>query len=224
MSLTDTIKDYFSKKFAAEHKFADHKLADGTIVRTEGEGELKAGDKLSIVSEDGVTPAKEGKYPLEDGRFLIVDADSKISEIIATDKGEEKMADAPVDGEGQPAADAVAPEGPSDQDKITALESKVAELEQSIMALFEQCKNWMDGMESNEEVVAELKKENRSLKKDVKELGAMPAASKTDLKKLEIDSVKEAQVNLHKVKELKYFENKKITPSFIADLREQFGK
>lgn len=84
-SILDKIKGLFSAEEApVEAKFKDAKLVDGTIVRVEGD-EFKVGDKLSFITEDGtIVDAKEGMHELEDGTILVVDAESKITEIRAT--------------------------------------------------------------------------------------------------------------------------------------------
>lgn len=84
-TILDKIKGLFSAEEAPVEKvFKDAKLVDGTIVRVEGE-EFKVGDKLSFITEDGtLVDAKEGMHELEDGTILVVDAESKITEIRAT--------------------------------------------------------------------------------------------------------------------------------------------
>lgn len=82
-----------------EDKFIDARLKDGTMVHveTQNEGVLTVGDLVHVVDKaNGVqAPAPEGEHELEDGTVIVLDAESKIVEIIEAEeeveeeKGEE---------------------------------------------------------------------------------------------------------------------------------------
>lgn len=85
-SAMDTFKAEIVTK---ENKFIDGKLVDGTLVRVADAEAFKVGDKLTYILEDGsVVDAKEGMHELEDGTVIVVDAESKITEITAPEVDE----------------------------------------------------------------------------------------------------------------------------------------
>ena len=86
-----TVKDGKIEKMADEggddEKFLDTSLADGTMIRVEGET-LETGQRVVIVAEDGsTTDAPDGTHELADGRSIVVEA-GMITEII---EAEEEM-------------------------------------------------------------------------------------------------------------------------------------
>lgn len=210
MGLIDNIKALFS-----EVKFADVKTKDGAILRIEGE--LKEGAKASVIAEDGTVsdaPAKE--YSLEDGTVITVVEKGVIEKIVEAVKEaeEEKIEEVKAAEEDEPAKEkAETPEEEqAEVDDVETLKSKVAELESAITMIAEQVKTLMDSGSVPAEL-AEIKKENKNLKKQVKELASEPATPPASFKKIEL-GVNGATAPTTKAN---------ITMSTISKLREEFG-
>lgn len=62
-----------------EVKFAEAKLADGTVLMISGD-EIAVGAEVVVSTEEGQIPAPDGEYELEDGSVLIV-IDGLVSEL-----------------------------------------------------------------------------------------------------------------------------------------------
>lgn len=183
MSLIDNIKALFEAKtkenFSIE-EFKDIKLADGSIIRIEGD--LKEGAKVSIISEDGtVTISGEKTYTLEDGTIISVKADGTIETITAP---ELNAVESEVEIEAPEATEEVKPE----DNRLTAAEAKIAELEAAITLIAEQIKGLPTQSEEAMAEVKDIKKENKELKKQVKELASQPAVADSDFKKVEFST------------------------------------
>jgi len=130
----------------AEVKFGSMMLADGSVkIEFEGE-EMKVGDAIWVVAEDGTkVPVPVGEHPLEDGTILVVAVEGVVGEI--------KPASEPA-GEPAPAQDMGNEDGKVSNDakiaseiesaiksiliKYTAQETKIAELENQITELSKQ--------------------------------------------------------------------------------------
>jgi len=183
MSLIDKIKLLFEAvpKTPQETKCADVKTKDGLILRVNGE--LKEGSLVYQLSEDGsVQIVGAGDFELEDGSIISTDGTGAIIKIVAPEVPEEEMA------EETPALETPATDAP-ETDKITAIETKCAELEAAINLLSEEMKKCIDmcnagGMQMESEM-KEVTKENKNLKKQVKELSAEPATPAVNFKKVE---------------------------------------
>jgi len=166
--------NYFAKKInelravISNQKFAEAKMVDGTLVRSEGDV-FKPEQKLEVITEDGKTAkAPEGMHELEDGTVLVVNAEgviTEVREVKAEDlKDEAKTEDVKVEdkkdeqmAEEVPAQDAVEAVV---EEVVDAVAEKIAELEKRIAAL--------EG--SNKEVETEMKKiedENKNLKAEL---------------------------------------------------------
>jgi len=188
MSILDKIK----LLFAETSVFADVKTKEGVLLRIEGD--IAEGSKVSIINEDGtLTSTGAGDYILEDETVISTDGSGAIVKVVAVEteaeveKPEEKPKEemAPV----EEAPEEIKIEG----DKLVELESKVAELEAAITIIAEQLKSGMPA----EAEMTEIKKENKSLKKQVKELAAEPATPGINFKKVESkdEKVKPAKEN-----------------------------
>lgn len=210
MTLIEKIKSLFNE---VKESFADVKTAEGEILRIEGD--VKEGAKASVIAEDGTVsdaPAKD--YTLEDGSVITIIEGGVIEKIIApVDAAEdEKKEDAPAEEKEEEVKEEVkaADEVPAPADEIAALNAKVAELESALTMVAEQIKTLMDGGIAPAEM-AEIKKENKSLKKQVKELAAEPATPAASFKK-----TVEVPNNQNSNKE-------KVAMSRIAKLRDELG-
>jgi hypothetical protein len=137
-------------------KFASAKLADGTVV--ESDGELAAGSALSIVAEDGSkSPAPAGEHKLEDGSTVLVDEKGtivsieeapveKLEEIVPEEKTDAvKMAEDPIDGS-EPAAPA---EGAIDEKIVESLKKMIMEAVEPIIEEIAMMKTKMGQMEES---------------------------------------------------------------------------
>ena len=70
MKTTDKIKNLMLELLASVDKFGQV-TTDKGVIRWEGEDDLKVGDAVTIVAEDGTTSiAKNGEYTTEDGRVI----------------------------------------------------------------------------------------------------------------------------------------------------------
>jgi hypothetical protein len=78
--------------FTTEKVFKDVKLADGSILRYEGDMPVE-GLAVSMVTEAGEVPVPDGDYQLEDGSVISV-AESKIKAVMP--KAEEQPAEEPM--------------------------------------------------------------------------------------------------------------------------------
>jgi hypothetical protein len=117
--------------------FVDAKLADGTVVKVEGDGVVE-GAKVSVVTEDAEIPAPDGVHELEDGSKI----ETKDGVIV---KVEEVMVDEVPNME-PPAVDEPATEG-----------KPVPEVEVELMSLLkdfiEKCSQKMGSLEKKMESV-----------------------------------------------------------------------
>jgi len=130
----------------AEIKLGSMMLADGSVkIEFEGE-EMKVGDAIWVVAEDGTkVPVPVGEHPLEDGTILIVTVEGVVGEI--------KPAEAPAEETPAPAVEAGEDGKVSNDAKIaseiesaiksilikyTAQETKISELETLVAELSKQ--------------------------------------------------------------------------------------
>ena len=103
------------RKFSTQKQsFADYKLADGTVVRVDGD--LVAGTAVYVVAEEGTLPAPDGEHVVE-GVGTIKTEGGKIVEVIA--------AEAPVAA--QEVEIEVAPEEPEAPEAPVAMTPEVVE-------------------------------------------------------------------------------------------------
>ena len=111
MITKEEIKSKILELLGRQVKFADAKLADGTMVQAEA---FEVGKELRVVAEDGGTSvAPDGEHTLEDGSVIVV-ANGLISEIKAP--------------EVEPAQTEIEVEMAALKTKCAELEAKIAEM------------------------------------------------------------------------------------------------
>ena len=187
MSILNKIKALFEAETPAI--FADVKTKDGVILRVEGD--IKEGAKVSVIAEDGsISPAPEGEHILDNETKITTDKEGVIIalEAPAEVEGEEKVeieVEAAEEVVGEEKIEVVAEEIPVVEDKTILLEQKISELEAAIQMIAEELKSMKDGDSTAIAEMTEIKKENKNLKKQVKELAAEPAAPAINFKKVE---------------------------------------
>lgn len=183
MSLIEKIKSLLTTETVNE-KFLDAKLVDGTLIRIEGDA-FKVGEKVQVITEAGeIVDAPEGEHELEDGTVIVIDAESKITEVrtpevveeTPAEDAKEDMADAPVEAADMPA------ESSDYEARVVALEDKVKALEEAIMML-------IDKLQGNMESLSAVKAENEDLKAENVKLSKQPAAKPFSFKKNEKEAV-----------------------------------
>ena len=101
-SAIESLRTELRKFSTQKQSFADYKLADGTIVRVDGD--LVAGTPVFVVAEEGTLPAPDGEHIVE-GVGTIKTEGGKIVEVVAA---EAEVAAQEVEIEVAPEA----PEGP----------------------------------------------------------------------------------------------------------------
>lgn len=114
--------------------FVDVKDVDGNILRTASE-ELVVGDELLVVSENGENLSPDSTFILEDGRTVVTDSESKISEIIeVTDVVDEAVVDEIMS---EDVVDTLTDEVVEVEDTVdnAQLESRISQLEELIKEL-----------------------------------------------------------------------------------------
>jgi len=79
-SAIESLRSELRKFSNQKQSFADYKLADGTVVRVDGD--LVAGTAVYVVAEDGTLPAPDGEHVVE-GVGTIKTEGGKIVEVIA---------------------------------------------------------------------------------------------------------------------------------------------
>jgi hypothetical protein len=165
--------------------FLDAKLADGTVIKVEGDG-LAEGAKVVVVTEDAEIPAPDGVHELEDGTKVETKEGiiSKIEEVIS-----EEMEDVEVPVE-VPAEIA-----PVAEEVVGAVIEALVPLMEEVKVLVEEMKKMKDGMK-------DMKNDFEAFKK---EPAAKPIANgKTDFNKQsksdELDSKLEMIMSLRNKK------------------------
>ena len=79
-SAIDTLRTELRKFTTQKQSFADYKLADGTVIRVDGE--LVAGTAVYVITEDETLPAPDGEHQVE-GVGVIKTEGGKITEVVA---------------------------------------------------------------------------------------------------------------------------------------------
>lgn len=145
-----------------EQKFAELKLEDGSVIKTDTE-ELAKGSAVQVQNESGeFIPIPDGEYKcmLADGSMVAI----KIEAGIVT---EMMPVEAPATEE-EPAEQEQAAESKDDyRAEIDAIKSEVAQLKEQIKALAENNGKLASDTESSKAIVISLQKENEALKKEV---------------------------------------------------------
>lgn len=118
--------------------FVDAKLADGTIVRVEGDGVVE-GAKVVVVTEDAEIPAPDGVHELEDGSKI----ETKDGVIVKVEEALEE--ELPKEGENvePPAIDEPATKGPEVEVELMSL----------LKDFIEKCSEKMGALEKKMESV-----------------------------------------------------------------------
>jgi len=147
-------KRYKVDLMAKNLELAEAELEDGTLVSTEGD-EFAAGQTLYVATEEGNQPAPAGEHTLNDGRVLVVDENSVITEVKPGGEPAAEEAPAAVTEEAPVAAEeAPAPmeeDAAAHSEAMAQMAARIAELEAKIAELEAMLAN-------KEEVVTELKK------------------------------------------------------------------
>lgn len=104
------IKEGFAMFLSTEQKFANAKLADGTVI--EIQGETIVGSAVMVVTEQGAAPIPDGEYTMEDGT-VIYTSGGVIAEVKAPEAEAEEPAaptgEQPMNAGGNPAPAAPTP-------------------------------------------------------------------------------------------------------------------
>jgi hypothetical protein len=160
--------------------FLDAKLADGTVIKVEGDG-LAEGAKVVVVTEDAEIPAPDGVHELEDGTKVETKDGiiAKIEEVVADVEEEEvpeaPEAEVPAMGMESELMDMLKEFIYKVSDKMSEMEQKMSEVEAEFAAFKKepaakpiangktdfnkQSKN--DDLDSKLEMIAELRKNNK---------------------------------------------------------------
>ncbi len=85
-SAIDTLRTELRKFTTQKQSFADYKLADGTVIRVDGE--LVAGTAVYVITQDETIHATDGEHQVE-GVGVIKTEGGKITEVVAEAAAEE---------------------------------------------------------------------------------------------------------------------------------------
>lgn len=102
-SAIETLRTELRKFTTQKQAFADYKLADGTVIRVDGD--LVAGTPVYVVTENEVLPAPDGEHQVE-GVGVVKTEGGKITEVVVAE------APAPAEVAAQEVEIEVAPEAP----------------------------------------------------------------------------------------------------------------
>ena len=81
-SAIETLRTELRKFTTQKQAFADYKLADGTVIRVDGD--LVAGTPVFVVAEEGTLPAPDGEHVVEGVGTIKTEA-GKIVEVVAAE-------------------------------------------------------------------------------------------------------------------------------------------
>ena len=79
-SAIETLRTELRKFTTQKQAFADYKLADGTVIRVDGD--LVAGTAVYVITEEETLPAPDGEHQVE-GVGVIKTVGGKITEVVA---------------------------------------------------------------------------------------------------------------------------------------------
>jgi hypothetical protein len=125
----------FRTEEVVESTFLDVKTSEGLVLRV---AEVKEGESVIIISEDGENVSGEATYILEDGSTIMVDAEGMISTI------EEATEEVVEEVEEEMSEDA------------NPLESRIANLEEGIEKVLSMFSNQIEESEAKDVVIKEL--------------------------------------------------------------------
>ena len=104
----DTLRTELRKFTTQKQAFADYKLADGTVIRVDGD--LVAGTPVYVITEDETLPAPDGEHEVE-GVGVVKTEGGKITEVVVAEAPAAEVAAQEVEIEVSPEGEA--PEAPA---------------------------------------------------------------------------------------------------------------
>jgi len=107
-SAIETLRTELRKFTTQKQAFADYKLADGTVIRVDGD--LVAGTPVYVLSEDETLPAPDGEHQVE-GVGVVKTEGGKITEVVVAEAPAAEVAAQEVEIEVSPEGEA--PEAPA---------------------------------------------------------------------------------------------------------------
>jgi hypothetical protein len=156
----DEHKDKEEEDEMDEHEGLYLKLKDGTEIHvvTKVEGEVSEGDLVHLVVEGEMVNAPEGEHELEDGRIIVLDENSMLTEIRETLSEEEKEEEMSEVDE-----DITVEDVDEDVDEVTP--TKVTGILKDLISQIKELKNSFE----------EVKKENEELKSRFNKFASEPS-------------------------------------------------
>ena len=107
-SAIETLRTELRKFTTQKQAFADYKLADGTVIRVDGD--LVAGTPVYVITEDATLPAPDGEHQVE-GVGVVKTEGGKITEVVVAEAPAAEVAAQEVEIEVSPEGEA--PEAPA---------------------------------------------------------------------------------------------------------------
>jgi Asp-tRNA(Asn)/Glu-tRNA(Gln) amidotransferase C subunit len=107
-SAIETLRTELRKFTSQKQAFADYKLADGTVIRVDGD--LVAGTPVYVITEDATLPAPDGEHQVE-GVGVVKTEGGKITEVVVAEAPAAEVAAQEVEIEVSPEGEA--PEAPA---------------------------------------------------------------------------------------------------------------
>lgn len=107
-SAIETLRTELRKFTTQKQAFADYKLADGTVIRVDGD--LVAGTPVYVITEDETLPAPDGEHQVE-GVGVVKTEGGKITEVVVAEAPAAEVAAQEVEIEVTPEGEA--PEAPA---------------------------------------------------------------------------------------------------------------
>jgi len=123
-SAIETLRTELRKFTTQKQAFADYKLADGTVIRVDGD--LVAGTPVYVITEDATLPAPDGEHQVE-GVGVVKTEGGKITEVVVAEAPAAEVAAQEVEIE-------VSPEGEAPEAPATAGVGLTPEAVQEIVA------------------------------------------------------------------------------------------
>lgn len=107
-SAIETLRTELRKFTTQKQAFADYKLADGTVIRVDGD--LVAGTPVYVITDDATLPAPDGEHQVE-GVGVVKTEGGKITEVVVAEAPAAEVAAQEVEIEVSPEGEA--PEAPA---------------------------------------------------------------------------------------------------------------
>ena len=105
-SAIETLRTELRKFTTQKQAFADYKLADGTVIRVDGD--LVAGTPVYVLTEDETLPAPDGEHTVE-GVGVVKTEGGKITEVVVAEAPAAEVAAQEVEIEVSPEGEATEP-------------------------------------------------------------------------------------------------------------------